>query len=137
MSSHLFTVEEANKLLPRLEALLPRLRTLRREVVSKQQVLEEMRSHVRGNGGSPQGKEFSRLKEELEVLLAELRAGVHTIEEMGCVLKDLEVGLVDFPTLREGVEVFLCWRVGEEEINYWHSMDEGFAGRKPLTGDPL
>ncbi len=137
MPPHLFTVEEATRLLPQLEEILPHLRALRQEIVTKQRILEEMRSHVRGNGGSPTGSDFSRLKKELEALLNTLRTGVRKIEEMGCVLKDLEVGLVDFPTLREGVEVFLCWRVGEEEIGYWHSVNEGFAGRKPLRGDPL
>ena len=54
------------------------------------------------------------------------------IHELGAVVKDLDDGLVDFPARVEGEEAFLCWRLGEEEIGYWHGLDEGFAGRKPL-----
>ena len=137
MPAHLFTVEEANHLLPQLEHILPSLRLLHRELIAKQQVLEELRAHVRGNGGSPTSREFSRLQEEVETLLAEIRSGVKKIEARGCLLKDLEMGLVDFPSVREGKEVLLCWKSGEEEISYWHTIEEGFAGRKPLRGDPL
>ena len=61
-----------------------------------------------------------------------MRALVEEIEALGAEVKDLELGLVDFPAEREGETVLLCWRVGEDEIGYWHGLDEGFAGRRPL-----
>ena len=57
---------------------------------------------------------------------------VDDLHELGVLVKDLDLGLVDFPTLRDGEEVLLCWRVGEDEIRYWHGLEEGFAGRKEL-----
>ena len=57
---------------------------------------------------------------------------MNKIQETGCVVKDLDEGLVDFPSLIEGEEVYLCWKLGEEHIDFWHGVDEGFAGRKPL-----
>ena len=64
----------------------------------------------------------------------ELRRGIEQIHEFGCVVKDLDAGLIDFPALRQGQEVFLCWRLGESNIAFWHTIQEGFGGRKPLGG---
>ena len=64
-----------------------------------------------------------------------LKRSVETLNEVGCVIKDLDVGLVDFPALHRGEEVYLCWKVGERDIEFWHGMDEGFAGRKPIGSD--
>lgn len=72
-----------------------------------------------------------KLSEETddETRLGEVMEG---LERIGCVVRDLELGLVDFPTLAGGTEVFLCWRIGEDAIGYWHATTEGYAGRKPL-----
>jgi hypothetical protein len=61
-----------------------------------------------------------------------LRAAIEQVQETGCVLKDLDIGLVDFPTLLRGVEVYLCWKLGEPAIEYWHGVEEGFRGRKAI-----
>jgi hypothetical protein len=61
---------------------------------------------------------------------------VNKIQETGCVVKDLDTGLIDFPSLLDGQEVYLCWKVGEDRIEYWHGLHEGFAGRKPLDNHP-
>ena len=61
-----------------------------------------------------------------------LKSTVEKLEEIGCIVKDLEVGLVDFPTLFRGEEVYLCWRVDEQDIEFWHGVHEGFAGRRPI-----
>jgi hypothetical protein len=58
-------------------------------------------------------------------------------EEIGCVVKDLDIGLIDFPALYRGKEVYLCWRLGEPDIDFWHPTDEGFAGRRPIDGEFL
>jgi len=84
-------------------------------------------------GGSfPPFAELHQLKGESEKAEQELRATVEEIQQTGCVVKDLDEGLVDFPCLREGEAVYLCWKLGEQRIEYWHGIDEGFAGRKPL-----
>jgi hypothetical protein len=118
----LFTVEEADQLLPELAAPLERIRT------SRQIVLEGGRAvadSAAANGGGERGKEY------WEALRA-LRKDVEAVLEHGVILRDPETGLIDFPARREGSDVFLCWRLGEERVMFWHSSDTGFGGRKPL-----
>jgi hypothetical protein len=68
---------------------------------------------------------------------AQLRDSMEAIEKLGCLLKDLDIGLADFPTLYRGREAYLCWKLGETAIRFWHGEDEGFAGRKPIDRDFL
>jgi hypothetical protein len=68
---------------------------------------------------------------------ARLKKSLETFEEIGCLVKDLEIGLIDFPALYRGREVYLCWRLGESDIEFWHAVEEGFAGRKPIDRDFL
>jgi len=135
MAQKHFSLEGANRLLPRLGAILERLIAVRREMVEKQTRMEELRAHVRGNGATAEGRAFAKLKEELEAMARELRQGLEEIEGLGCLIKDLEIGLIDFPALRGEQEVLLCCRVGEERIAFWHGAEEGFSGRKPLGLD--
>ena len=90
---------------------------------------------IAGNGGDFDPQEQRSLEEEFEREGAAVAACVAQLEELGVLVKDLDRGLVDFPALRNGEEVLLCWEVGEDEIAYWHGVDEGFAGRKPLPLD--
>ena len=135
MAQKHFSLEEANRLLPRLGAILERLIAVRREMIEKQHRMEELRAHVRGNGATAEGRAFAKLKEELEAMARDLRQGLEEIEGLGCLIKDLDVGLIDFPALRGEQEVLLCWRLGEEQIAFWHGAQEGFSGRKPLGGE--
>ena len=120
-----FTVTEADALLPRLTTLLDQLRAARKAIRAARADLLPVLEAAVGNGGSRKAgdllPEFQRME---EALLA--------IREIGCELKDIDLGLLDFPALRENHEVYLCWRYGEDRIRYWHQMDEGFAGRQPL-----
>jgi hypothetical protein len=77
------------------------------------------------------------LKSERGAAATALKSSIETIHEVGCVVKDLDIGLVDFPTLFRGEEVYLCWKMGESSIQFWHGVDEGFAGRKPIDQDFL
>src|SRR5581483_11883040 len=61
-----------------------------------------------------------------------LKAALEEVQEIGCLIKDLDIGLIDFPTTYRGVEVYLCWKLGEDGIEYWHGVEEGFRGRKPI-----
>jgi hypothetical protein len=126
-----FTVEEANLELSRLRQWLPRLQTKRRRLDVVQQKLGELSLKAATNGNlleeevhSTQ-REVKRLTEEISKLMAK-------ISDLGCEIKDLDQGLVDFPSLRDGREVYLCWRLGEPEVAFWHEPDAGFRGRRPL-----
>ena len=74
-------------------------------------------------------------RERRDASAQSLRDSIERVQELGCVVKDLDIGLVDFPTRFRGVEVYLCWRMGESAIEFWHGVDEGFRGRKAIDQD--
>ena len=135
MPPKIFTLDEANSLLFKLEPLVHRLMVKRQELREQQQVLAEFQALVSKNGGAFPGEKLAQAKREGERLTGEIQEGVQQIESWGCVVKDLDHGLVDFLTHRGQEQVFLCWRLGEPEIRFWHGLKEGFAGRKPLWGE--
>jgi hypothetical protein len=117
-----FTVDEANAALGELVPLLEKLRDAQRAMAERQ---DEVLSSSTGNGGGKVGAEF------LEASQAAGRA-MAGIDELGVLVRDPETGLVDFPAERDGDEVFLCWRLGEDAVAWWHPTDTGFTGRQPL-----
>ncbi len=127
-----FTPDEANALLPRIRPLVERVVEQRRALATIERRRLELTARIAGNGGDLTPGELSEVDAELMGAAAALAALVEEIHELGVQVKDLELGLVDFPSLREGAEVFLCWRLGEDEIEFWHGLDEGYAGRKLL-----
>lgn len=137
MAPKLFTLDEANRLLPALEPLVRGLLAKRRALRERQRALQAFQARASRDGGVLLGSGVSRAKGESARLLAEIQEGVQEIESWGCVVKDLDRGLVDFLFRRGQEQVFLCWHLGETEIHYWHSLQEGFAGRKPLKEDLL
>jgi hypothetical protein len=136
MTPRLFTPDEANRLIPTLEPLMRRLQAKRQQLRERQQALEEFRARASRDGGVVPGSEVAEAKTEAARLLSEIQEGAQQIESWGCLLKDLDRGLVDFLARRGREQVFLCWHLGEAEIRYWHGLQEGFAGRKPLQEDP-
>jgi len=100
-----------------------------RELVQTQGALV---TAIGGNGGGYAASDLNAAQAELEQLDEEAVAAVTELEELGVVVKDLDLGLLDFPALREGEEVELCWHAGEESVEYWHRIGEGYAGRKPI-----
>ncbi len=127
----LFTVEEANDLVPTLTVLLTELIAKRELVQVRKRELAAMEVKARGDGRES-AVVVGELRQALEDVLAELNAGIDRIGELGCELKDLATGLVDFPAIRDGRPVYLCWRLGEKRIAFWHELESGFAGRRPL-----
>jgi hypothetical protein len=121
-----YSLEEANTSLPEVAELLARLRAAR-EQLSDTDAREALTEAGPTNGGGEPGRVVS------EAFLA-LRDGLVELREREVVLRDLERGLVDFPAIRDGEEIYLCWEEGEDEIAFWHEPDAGFAGRKPLEG---
>lgn len=136
MPERYFNRQQAEELLPMLEVLLAEAIEQKRKVDEIDSELGQAASRVMLLGGSllPY-KELAEKKVRKDQHLGELQESVSKIEQTGCVLKDLDQGLVDFPSVIENQEAYLCWKLGEERIEYWHGLDEGFAGRKPLR-DP-
>ena len=135
MARH-FTLKEANRLLPRVEPLLRALVEQRRALRGQQEVLAAFQTKARGNGGVTRGPEVLAARQAAERLTAQIRQGLEEVQALGCVVKDLDMGLLDFPAIRDGVEVYLCYRLGEDRIAFWHGTDEGYASRKPLADEP-
>jgi hypothetical protein len=136
MTPKLFTFEEANRLVPKLDPVLRPLVGKRQALREHERVIEEFRAAAGKSGGGIPGGRFGEARSEAERLGTEIANGIRQIESWGCVVKDLDQGLVDFLHRRGGATVFLCWRLGEPSIRYWHGLREGFAGRKPLEQDP-
>jgi hypothetical protein len=132
VADRFFTVDEANALLPIVRPLAEELVRHRRALVEALARQEALAHTVQTNGG---GISAAASAEVAATVLEEGQAVarcVQQIHDAGAVVKDLDTGLVDFPSLRGGEEVCLCWRLGEDEIRYWHGLEEGFAGRKEL-----
>jgi hypothetical protein len=132
MPPRYFTLEEANDALGGLRPLAEEMVAYRRELVEAQTQRAALGAQVGANGGDLTPSDFAEADAELERAASELARRVEEIQAAGVLVKDLDRGLLDFPALRGGEEVLLCWQVGEDEIRYWHGLDEGFAGRKPL-----
>jgi hypothetical protein len=124
MSQH-FTLEEANDCIPTLEVILRKLNDLVGAMRVEYSDLEQLKEVVRGNGGHDQGNQY--LKE-----IARFASLIHEVNSHGCILKDVSQGLVDFPHMKDGREVYLCWMMGEKSIGWWHERDSGFSGRQPI-----
>ena len=130
-----FTPEEANAALIQVRPLVERMVGHRAEHVEALERQEELEGRIRGNGGGIPPAQLAETAAEVERHARELAHAVDDIVELGVEVKDLDEGLVDFPALRRGETVLLCWRLGEDEIGYWHTVEEGFAGRRPLPLD--
>jgi hypothetical protein len=131
MARH-FTVTEANDLLGTVRPLVERMVEHRREVVAQLERRQELGGVTRTNGGGFNPRLPTEIDEALEAAAGELEACVRELTDLGVQVKDLDTGLVDFPSFRDGEEVLLCWQLGEDEIAWWHTLDGGFAGRRPL-----
>lgn len=136
MAQRYFTPEEADELLPEVRSAAEELVEHTRAAMVVTAKRARLVARIAGNGGDFDPQEPRELQEELERETKAVGEALERLERLGVVVKDAERGLVDFPALREnGEEVLLCWQVGEDEIAFWHGLEEGFAGRKPLPLD--
>ena len=119
-------------MLAEVEPLVERMVVAKRALDEAQARSDEAARSISGNGGGLPPAELAALHAELARRATELAGIVEDIQELGAIVKDLDSGLVDFPSVRDGEEVLLCWRLGEGEIAYWHGLEDGFAGRQPL-----
>ena len=127
-----FTVDEANDALQLVRPLAEELVSVYERAKRTEQRAAPLRAAVAGNGSVGMRERLQDLERVAAAAGSRLRGLVEEIEALGAEVKDPELGLVDFPAEREGETVLLCWRVGEDEIGYWHGLEEGFAGRRPL-----
>jgi len=123
----IFTVQEANALLPDVRKIVGKIQRAHRKIAHyRDDAKKAAEAAERGGGGFSDGVAYAFVLTELTVQISELEA-------LGVQLKDFERGLVDFPSLRDGRVVLLCWQLGEgDELEWWHDVDAGFAGRTPL-----
>ena len=128
----LFSLAEANALLP---TLIPILSRLRANVQAIQPAFEQFVALGKQGGGQDAAVRLASLGRRIETLQAAIDQDLWMIDALGVELKGLETGLIDFPTMRGGRIVYLCWQLGEGSIAYWHEVDAGFGGRHPLE-DP-
>ena len=124
-SKKLFTLDEANAFVPQLLDLVPKIQKLSVSLKNNFPDIKNARDKAKWNGGSDQGVDYLNAVLKYNDLMRK-------IEEMGCEVKGIREGLIDFPSLREGREVYLCWRMPEKEILFWHDLNSGFTGRKPI-----
>jgi hypothetical protein len=127
----LFTREEAEALLPKIEPLLQEIQELGREIAEHEAHLQVDQTKLMSNGHKPPA-DTGTLQNKVRTLNQRIRANVEAILAMGVIVKDLAEGLVDFPSLLHGREVYLCWRLGEDGIHWWHEIEGGFGSRQPL-----
>jgi hypothetical protein len=127
-----FTAEEANEALDDVRPLTEQLVEHRRALVVFQERQVALTARIAGNGGNVQPFDLQEVQERIDEEVAGIARCVARIHELGALVKDLDEGLVDFPAQRAGEDVLLCWRLGEDEIGFWHGLEEGFSGRKPL-----
>lgn len=127
-----FTLEEANAVLAEVAPLVERMVARKRAFDQAEAERDELLVQIAGNGGDLTPSDVAEVATRLNEEAAALSALVEEIQEHEVQVKDLDLGLLDFPAIRDGDLVLLCWRLGEEEISFWHGIDEGYAGRKPL-----
>jgi hypothetical protein len=132
MPERSFTPREANNALAEVRPVAERLVGVRARMRELERTQGELVTAIAGNGGGYAATDLNEAQSELGSLAEAALACVERLEELGVVLKDLDLGLLDFPAWREGTEVELCWQVGEATVTHWHGVDEGFAGRKPI-----
>jgi len=118
--------------LPRVRPLVERMVEAKRALDAAQAGADEVSERISGNGGGLPPARLAGVHDEVSRAATELARALDAIQELGVLVKDLDTGLVDFPSVRDGEEVLLCWRLGEDEVAYWHGYEDGFAGRRPI-----
>src|SRR5712692_10114719 len=136
--SRLFTLPEAEELLPNMERLLRTAIDSRKSAAENEDKMNAYLVRINLHGGVQLDiNRVADIKLGKEQSMERLKQALTEIENSGVLVKDLDVGLIDFPTLLDGAEVYLCWKLGEPHIGFWHNTTEGFAGRKSIDEDFL
>jgi hypothetical protein len=133
-----FTLAEAQALIPRVDKLLRTAIERKAAYEEAEREIHQFQEHVMLMGGVAVDRDRALdSRRRRDSAAGELRSAIEEVQEIGCLIKDLDIGLIDFPTTYRGNEVYLCWKLGESGIEYWHGVDEGFRGRKGIDQDFL
>lgn len=139
-SKKYFTVDEANRMLPLVSRIVGDIVELYGSVHERRSRLQRVRQ-IPGSASrdenSPHGEELRQIEEEIDKDIRRVEEFVEELRELQVDLKDPVTGLIDFRSKIDGQDVFLCWKLGEDEIKYWHDIDAGFSGRQPLLANSL
>jgi hypothetical protein len=128
-----FSLDEANQLLNELRLELDDLKRMQREAREKYEEMRDMREvGYRPDGNLIMLSDYQETKRQFDHIVAEANRVLSAINQRGCRVTDVDTGLVDFPSEVDGVPVYLCWQKDEPEVGYYHGLEEGFAGRRPL-----
>jgi len=134
--AHYYRIEEAEATLQDVEAALRKGIELKAEMDAADKEFERVKHRIHMLGGSMVNRDaIMQLRDRQESATTQLKETMERVEAFGCFVKDLDVGLIDFPTLYRGEEVYLCWRLGEPAILFWHGVTEGFRGRKIIDDE--
>jgi hypothetical protein len=121
-----FTLQQARDALTKIRPLMDEIQGIRQEVLARRPDVWPVVERAAGNGGSQVASKLVREFERLDAL-------IHQVQDTGVLFKDINLGLLDFPALRNGREVYLCWKHGEKDIEFWHKIEAGYAGRRPIA----
>jgi hypothetical protein len=135
LRNKIFSIEEANRLIPYLETALGALAAGARDIAALQSEVSVLAA-IESSGATSKNLDVRDLREKearCARMLEEFRAALYDLASRGCILRDLDLGLVDFYTMARDRVVCLCWRAGEAAVSHWHATDEGFSGRRPLS----
>jgi hypothetical protein len=133
-----FTLAEAQALIPRVELLLRAAIEAKVSYEETEREIHSFQERVMMMGGVAVDRDRAlESRSRRDAAASQLRAAVEEVQEIGCLIKDLDIGLIDFPTNYHGNEVYLCWKLGESDIEFWHGVEEGFRGRKPIDQEFL
>ena len=120
-----FTLPEANQALQNIRPWMDEVQTIRSEILVHQPEIWSVMEKSAGNGGNPTLSRMVKTFDRLDAL-------IHNIQDTGVIIKDINTGLLDFPAIKDEREVYLCWQYGEDEIAFWHEIEDGFAGRQSI-----
>ena len=132
MNRKLFTLEEASALIPWLEQILKELGLLYTELKIAQANYQDLSRRRNNNGHSSSEEEIESAHDNVNRITSDINSGMESISSEGILLRHLESGLVDFPSIRDGKEIYLCWLLGEKDIGFWHEVNVGYSSRRPL-----
>jgi hypothetical protein len=128
-----FTLQQAETILPDVETAIREAISLKADYERTESDWQDLAQRVAVMGGMRMDRaRVAEQKNGREQAARALQQALERVHEFGCLVKDLDIGLIDFPTLFQGEEVYLCWKLGEAGIQFWHGVDEGFRGRKPI-----
>jgi len=133
MSHKVFSLQEASGLLPELTDHIRAMRHSHARINALRDKIAVLELVGGGEERSPEHREYVDRKTEFDTHIGRFNDRLHRVQEMGCLLKDVHQGLVDFYCVHEGRLIFLCWKLGEKEIAFWHELDTGYSGRRPIS----